>query len=331
MIAFFEIEEWEEQLVRSVFTSEQVLFFRESMTPEHLPALQECTMLVVFIYSKVTREVTEKLPKLQLVCTMSTGYDHIDLVACKERSIAVCNVPTYGDHTVAEHTFCLLLALTRKIVPSVEQVRAGNFAPTVALRGIDINQKTLGVIGTGKIGSNVIRIAKGFSMHVIAFDPHPNEHLAQELGFTYVSLDELFTTADILTVHVPLLPQTKHLVNREAVAKMKQGVIILNTARGGIIDTQALYEGLLSKKIGAVGLDVIEEETAIKEEKQLLSPQFQADYKTLIMDHLLVQHPQVLITPHNAFNSHEALERIIRTTIGNIASFEQGRLQNNIH
>ena len=149
--------------------------------------------------------------------------------------------------------------------------------------------------------------------------------MASVLNFTYVPLDDLFATADIITVHTPLLPQTKHLINASAVAKMKQGVLVLNTARGGIIETQALYDGLLSGKIGVAGLDVVEEETAVKEEKQLLSPQYHADYKTIVMNHLLVQHPNVLVTPHNAFNSREALERIIRTTIGNIAAFQQGK------
>jgi D-lactate dehydrogenase len=330
MIALFEIEGWEETLVREVFPNEELVFFRDALQHHHLSAIQQCETLVVFIYSRVTRDIINQLPNLKLVCTMSTGYDHIDVAACKERGITVCNVPTYGDHTVAQHTFTLLLGLTRKLVQSVEQVRRGDFTPRVELRGSDIHRKTLGVIGTGKIGSNVIRIAKGFDMDVIAYDPYPNHALAEALEFAYVPLDELYARSDVVTVHVPLMPQTKHLINHEAIEKMKRGVIILNTARGGLIQTEALYSGLVSGKVAAAGLDVVEEETNIKEEKQLLSKEFQGDYRTIVMNHLLVQHPNVLVTPHNAFNSKEALERIIRTTIGNIAAFRIGVAQHTI-
>jgi D-lactate dehydrogenase len=331
VIVFFEIEEWEENLAKEIFPSNKLVFFRDPLKLEHVALLEKCEVLVVFIYSKVSREVIEKMPNLKMVTTMSTGYDHIDLAACRERGITVCNVPTYGDHTVAQHTFCLLLALTRKLVPSVEQVRKGDFTPSVTLRGMDVHRKIIGVIGTGKIGSNVIRIAKGFDMQVVAYDPFPNPNLARDIGFTYVSLDELYARSDFISVHVPLLPTTKHLINADAIQKMKHGVILLNTSRGGIIETRALYDALMSGKVAAAGLDVLEEEAIIKEEKQLLSQQFKdVNYHTLVMNHLLVQHPNVLVTPHNAFNSKEALERIIRTTIGNIAAFYAQTPRNSI-
>jgi D-lactate dehydrogenase len=332
MHVFFELEDWEEALVQQMFPAEQLRMFHEPLGPQHLPLLADCETLVVFIYSRVTREVLDHMPNCKLVCTMSTGYDHVDVAACKEKNITVCNVPSYGDRTVAQHTFTLLLGLTRKLVPSIEQVRRGNFSPNRELRGTDIHSKTIGVIGTGKIGSNVIRIANGFSMSVVAYDPFPNEGLAKELGFRYVSLDELYAQSDIISVHVPLLPSTTHLINEASINKMKQGVILLNTSRGGIIETQPLYNALLSGKVGGAGLDVLEEETAIKEEKQLLSRTYQPNinYQMLAMNHLLVQHPNVLVTPHNAFNSTEALTRIIHTTIDNMQSFQKGAAQNTV-
>ncbi len=333
MLAFFELEEWEEKMVREAFPNERLLIFREPLRAEHIPLLCECDQLCVFIYSSVNAEVLAQLPKCAFVATMSTGYDHIDVATCKQKNITVSNVPTYGDHTVAEHTFVLMLALTRKLVPSVEQVRRGDFTPETYLRGNDLQGKTIGVIGTGKIGRNVIRIARGFDMQVIAFDPFPNPELQKQYDFTYVSLPELLSKSDIVTVHVPLLPTTKHLLDTEAINKMKQGVIVLNTSRGGIIETQALYNALMTGKVAAAGLDVLEDEVLIKEEKQLLSQQFPRDinYRMLALNHLLVMHPNVIVTPHNAFNSHEALERIIRTTIENIKAFRAGTPQNAVH
>jgi D-lactate dehydrogenase len=329
-IACFELEPWERTIFETAFPEGATQCYEEPLREEHLAELQECEVLSVFIYSPVTRAVIERLPKLKLICTMSTGYDHIDVAACKERNIAVCTVPTYGERTVAQHTYALLLALTHKLPQCVEEVKKGHFIPTPALRGRDIDGKTLGVIGTGKIGSNVIAIANGFRLRVIAYDPFPNPDLETQLNFRYVSLDELYAASDIVTVHVPLNEHTKHLINAEAIAKMKQGVIILNTSRGGIIETEPLFKALQSGHVGGAGLDVLEEETAIKEEKQLLSGSYtpDVDYRTALLNHLLIQHPNCLVTPHNAFNSQEALERIIRTTIENIQSFAKGEPKN---
>lgn len=331
-IVCFEVESWEQTLVRGAL-GDEALCLAESLQHQHYPLLKDTETLVVFIYSAVTREVLDAAPNLKLICTMSTGYDHIDLAACKERGIAVCNVPTYGERTVAQHTFALLLAITRKLVPSVEEVRRGSFVPTPALRGHDIDGKTIGVIGTGKIGRNVISIANGFHMNVVAYDPHPDYEIAKQLGFTYLSLEDLYARSDIVTIHVPLLPTTTHLINDAALNQMKRGVIIINTSRGGIVETEALYRGLVSGQVSGAGLDVLEQETHVKEEKQLLSQQFRADidYRTVVLNHLIILHPNVIVTPHNAFNSIEALTRIVNTTLDNIKAYRENRAQNVIH
>lgn len=324
-IAFFELEGWEKKIIAESFPNDDLLLFEETLTAEKAKDLEDIETLVIFIYSQINQTILNSMPKLKLICTMSTGYDHIDLTACAEKNITVCNVPTYGDHTVAEHAFALLLAISRKLVPSVEQVRSGDFSPKPSLRGINLFGRTIGVIGTGKIGRNVATIAKGFGMRVVAYDPFPDNALSQIIGFTYVTLPELYAQSNVISIHVPLLPGTKGLIDYDAIAQMRQGVILLNTSRGGIINTQALIQGLGSGKVAAAGLDVLEEEAAIKEEKQLLNRSFQqeVDYKTLAMNHVLVQQPNVIVTPHNAFNSDEALQRIVHTTIENIVSWRE--------
>ena len=331
-IAAFELEPWEQQAFHTAFPEGAVSCYGGPLQDAQIGDLSDCEILIVFIYSPVSRAIIERLPKLKAICTMSTGYDHIDLAACKERNILVCNVPTYGERTVAQHTFALLLGITRKLVASVEQVRQGSFVPTPALRGHDIDSKTIGVIGTGKIGRNVIAIANGFHMRVLAYDPFPDPTLETEFNFRYVSLQELYARSDIITVHVPLNDKTKHLIDGPAIEAMQRGVIVLNTSRGGIIETNALYQGIVSGHVAAAGLDVLEEESAIKEEKQLLSNSYKPDidYRTVVLNHLLIQHPNVLVTPHNAFNSAEALERIVRTSIENVKAIDSGKPKNTV-
>lgn len=286
-------------------------------------------ILTVFIYSPITAATLAAMPSLKMVATLSTGYDHIDLAACKARGVVVSNVPSYGENTVAEQAFALLLALTRKIVPAVNNTRLGDFRLD-GLRGVDLAGKVLGVIGTGRIGQHAIRMAKGFGMTVVGSDAKPNEAAAQELGFTYHSLEEVLRMADVVSVHAPALPSTFHLLNEERLMMMKPGAYLINTARGTLIDTQALYRVLEKGRLAGVGLDVLEEEKHIVDERQLLTSQFAAevDLKTLLAGHALLDHPRVIITPHNAFNTQEALSRILHTTIDNIKAFQAGQPQN---
>ncbi|MBI4426378.1 MAG: hydroxyacid dehydrogenase [Candidatus Kerfeldbacteria bacterium] len=324
-ILFLEREPWEQEFLKGRFDG-SIGF--SAATIDKIPAdrLKNVSILVAFIHSAITEAVLERIPNLKFVTTRSTGYDHIDLQACAKRGVLVSNVPTYGENTVAEHTVALVLALSRKLIPSIERTRRGDFRLD-DLRGFDLKGKTIGLIGSGHIGSHVAQYAVAFGMHVLAFDPKPNLELAKKLGFSYVSFNDLLPQSDIISLHVPFLPSTKHLLNDAAFKKMKRGVVIINTARGGLIDTKALVRALKNGTVAAAGLDVLEEECEITEERELLTDAFkqQCDLETVLANHILLEQPNVIITPHNAFNSQEALERILTTTIANIKAFQAGQ------
>lgn len=328
-LAFFEIEDWEKPYVKKKFAEHELLFFSDHLTEADIPKLQNVEVLSVFIYSPLTAAILKKLPNLICIVTRSTGFDHIDIAYCKQKKIIVCNVPTYGSNTVAEHTFMLLLALSRKLVPSIERTRRGNFE-LEGLRGFDLHGKTIGVIGLGNIGLEVMRIAKGFGMHVVAFTRHPSEALAKKMRVTFLKLPELLRVSDVVTLHIPYTKQTHHLINKKNIKKMKKGSVLLNTARGGLIETEAILYGLDHGILQGVGLDVLEGECGIKEERQLLAGKFkqECDLRTQVMNHVLLQRENVLITPHNAFNSIEALQRILDVTVENILKFLEKKPQN---
>jgi D-lactate dehydrogenase len=223
----------------------------------------------------------------------------------------------------------LLLAISRKVPQSIERTRAGDFL-LKGLRGFDLKGKTIGIIGVGHIGSHVVKMARAFDMNVLGYNRTADQKLAKRLGFTYTSLDVLLKKSDILSLHLPLTEKTYHFLNQKAFAKMKKGVIIINTARGGLIDTYALVRALDTGVVAAAGLDVLEGECHIKEERQLISPVFaqKCDLKTILADHILLRRKNVFITPHNAFNSQEALARIIDTSVENIVAYLRGKKKN---
>lgn len=324
-IAAVELEPWEIDILKKDFPD-------ITTSTTHLDQagdLSNVEALLIFIYSPITAAALEKLPKLKMVGTMSTGFDHIDVAACRARGVTVCNVPSYGENTVAEQAFALLLALTRKVIPSVNRTRHGDFRLD-DLRGVDIAGKTFGVIGTGRIGQHAMAMAKGFGMKVIGYDLRPRPELATQLGFEYVELNQLLQQSDVVSLHAPATPETQHLLNEERLMLMKSDAYLINTARGSLVDTSALLTVLDRGHLAGVGLDVLEEEHAIQEERQLLSNVFktQCDLKTVLADHMLLNHPRVIITPHNAFNTREALERILRTSIDNVKAFAAGQPTN---
>ncbi len=330
-IAFFEVEKWEEKYLREKLAGHELVFSKKELTPAAAKKVSDADAVAVFIYSQINPKVLDALPKVKLVATMSTGYNHIDLKECSRRGIAVCNVPTYGENTVAEHTFALLLAISRKIPDALARTKSGEFSAD-DLRGFDLKGKTIGVVGCGHIGRHVIRIAKGFEMDVLAYERTPNLALEKELGFRHVPLEELYLKSDIITFHVPLNEGTRHMFNARSLAKVKKGVVILNTARGEVIGTAALIEGLQKKTIAAAGLDVLEGECDIREEKQVVSENFkkECDLRAVLRNHMLMKFPNVLITPHSAFNSAEALQRILDATVENIGSFAKGKSVNTV-
>jgi len=292
----------------------------------------ETEVISVFITSSVTREVIESMPKLRLIACRSTGFNNIDFEAAQERHITVVNVPTYGEATVAEYAFALLLALMRKL-PDVFASENEQFT-SETLMGHDLQGKVFGVIGTGHIGLKALKIADGFSMKPIAFDNYPKIELQDEYHFGYVGLDDLLAQADIISLHTPYLPSTHHIMNRERLQKMKQGSILINTARGELVDTNALTELLDSGHLGGAAIDVIEGEKLLNyhEESALLRSQTLPDdvLRHSVEISVLEKMPNVIISPHNAFNTVEAIDRINQTTARNIIDFWYGNIPNKV-
>jgi D-lactate dehydrogenase len=246
------------------------------------------------------------------------------LATCRKRHIAVSNVPSYGENTVAEHTFALILALSRNIHRAYVKTIKGDFS-LEGLQGFDLKGKTLGVVGAGHIGLHVIKMAKGFGMEVLVHDIRKNIFLSEVLDFQYVPLERLLHHSDIVSLHTPYLPSTHHLMNRETFRMMKRGALFINTARGGLVDTDALVWALDEGIVGGAGLDVLEGEELVKEERQLLSKDFPKEkLATALKNHILLHRENVVITPHIAFDSREALQRILETTVVNVAGFLSG-------
>lgn len=322
-IAFFDLESWEKEYFQKEVHNADLQFFDGALSLE-TPGLDTFDVVVTFIHTQMNKELLDKMPNLKFVTTMSTGFDHIDIEECKRRGIVVSNVPSYGETVVAEHTFALLLAIARRIPESIERVKGGNFMPG-GLTGFELRGKTIGVVGVGSIGTNVIKIAKGFGMNVLVYKRTPDYALEKELGCKFVELPILYQQSDIVTIHIPYSKETHHYVGEEAFSQMKDGVVLLNTARGALVDSTALLKSLESGKVKAAGLDVLEEEPLLEEEKDLLSKDFEKEkLLRVLQDHMLVNHPNVVITPHNAFNSNEALRKIVETTHENLSAFVGG-------
>jgi D-lactate dehydrogenase len=261
----------------------------------------------------VTGELLDRLPSVRLVATRSTGFEHIDLAAARARGVTVCNVPHYGDHTVAEFAFALLLALKRHLRAAFQDADAGRF-PFGGHRGLDLFGLTLGVIGAGRIGRRTAQIGVGFGMEVLAYDIAPLPDEAERIGFSYVGKSELLARADVLSLHTPLTPQTAHLIGAPELAQLRPGAVLINTARGGVVDTAAVLAALDSGRLSGAALDVLEGD----EHLDTLAPP------------LLARYPNLIITPHMAYHTTGGVGRIRQTTADNIRAFLTGTPQNTV-
>ena len=331
-IAFFETEPWEETYLKERLQGHEADFFAGRIDKDNMPEKLDYEAISVFTNCEVDKEVIGAFPNLKFISTRSTGYDHIDLTETTARNIIVSSVPSYGENTVAEFAFALMLNLSRKIFASYDRIKESGSFDLTGLQGFDLKGKVLGVVGTGRIGRHVIRIAKGFDMNVLMFDAYPDEKLAAEYGAKYVAFEELLGQSDVITFHVPELPSTFHMLNAGNVGLIKKGAIVINTARGSVIETAALVRALDEKIIGGAGLDVLEEEVFTKDRKDLLiggKPK-EHNLETILQNQLLVDMDNVIITPHNAFNTKEAIMRILDTTVLNITSFLSGTPQNQV-
>lgn len=296
----------------------ELVFFEPHLNRETARLAHNFPAACIFVNDQADAAVLETLKQqgTRLLALRCAGFNNVDLEAAQHREITVVRVPAYSPYAVAEHTVALLLALNRKIHRAYNRTREGNFALD-GLLGFDVHGRTVGIVGTGKIGAVVAKILHGFGCRLLAFDPVKNPD-CERLGVRYTSLEEIFAAADIVTLHSPLTPDTHHLIDAQALERMKPGVVLINTSRGALIDSRAVIDGLKSGKIGYIGLDVYEEEGDLFFED--LSGQ-------VIQDDVfarLVTFPNVLITGHQAFFTQEALQRIAETTLQNIAEYEKG-------
>lgn len=320
-IAFFEVPKWEKNYLSEKLKKHSLKFYEEPLNEKNLSEIKDFEILSPFIYSKIGANVIKKLPRLKLVATRSTGTDHIDIDDCKSKKIEVINVPLYGENTVAEHAFALLLSLSRNIHKSYVRTLKDDFTIN-DLMGFDLKDKTIGIIGGGSIGMNAARMAKGFQMKVLVYDIVQKKEFAKSIGFRYVKLNDLLKNSDIISLHIPYNKFTHHLINESNIKLMKKGAILINTARGGVVDTDALFVALDKGLLGGAGLDVIEGEHLIQEEKQLLYEKTNAEkWREIVRARRIFKMENVVFTPHNAFNSIEALTRILDLTIENINTF----------
>jgi D-lactate dehydrogenase len=318
-IAVFDTHSYDRHALEAanVAFSHQLSFFEPRLTVDTAALATGVECVCSFVNDRLDRPALNTLQQggTRLIALRSAGYNHVDLAAAADLGLTVVRVPAYSPHAVAEHAVALILALNRKIYRAFNRVREGNFGLD-GLVGFDLVGKTVGVIGTGRIGVVFAGIMRGFGCRVLAFDARPDGDAAAIHGFTYAALEELLAASDILSLHVPLNPATRHIINADALGRMKRGVVLINTSRGALLDTRALIAALKTGHIGAAGLDVYEEEEGIFF-RDLSDQVLQDD----VLARLLT-FPNVVITSHQAFLTHEALASIATTTLENVRAFE---------
>lgn len=322
----FSTKSYDENYFREALSdsSHDFVFHETPLTPSTAPLAEGSTAVCAFVNDQLGEESIEVLAKLgvRYIAMRCAGFNNVDLQAVRNHGLGVVRVPAYSPHAVAEHTAALLLSLNRRIYRAYNRVREGNFS-LQGLVGFDIFGRTVGVVGTGRIGQEVIRVFKGFGCKVLCYDVQEQER-AIEMGGKYVGFDELLQRSDIVTLHCPLMEATHHLIDRSAIAKMKTGVTLLNTSRGGLIDTPAVIDGLKSKKIGNLGIDVYEEEDNLF---------FKDQSSEVLQDDTfarLLTFPNVLITGHQAFFTETALRQITETTLSNLDQLEDSEECDNL-
>jgi D-lactate dehydrogenase len=296
----------------------ELVFFEARLAPQTVRLAEGFPAVCAFVNDQLDAGVLLTLSRqgTRLIALRSAGFNHVDLTAATQLGLTVTRVPAYSPHAVAEHTVALILALSRKLHKAYIHVREGNFALD-GLLGLDIHGRTIGVIGTGKIGTIVAQILAGFGCKLLAYDVVPSAAI-EALGGRYVSTEELFAQSDVITLHCPLVPQTYHLINEEALARMKRGVMLVNTSRGALIDSRAVVRALKSGKVGLLGLDVYEEEADLF---------FEDLSNRVIQDDVfsrMLTFPNVIVTGHQAFFTRNAMEAIARETLANITAFDRG-------
>ncbi|MBC7823080.1 MAG: 2-hydroxyacid dehydrogenase [Candidatus Parcubacteria bacterium] len=325
-VAIFSTKSYDRQfLITANYDHEhELVFFEPRLNRETAPLAKNFPAVCGFVNDQLNAPTLEILAAhgTRLIALRSAGFNNVDLKAAAKLGLTIVRVPAYSPYAVAEHTIGLILTLNRKIHRAYNRVREGNFSLD-GLLGFDLHKRTVGIVGTGKIGQIVAQILKGFGCRLLAYDINRNP-VCEELGVTYVELSKLFSESDLVTLHCPLTPQTHHLVNADSIAQFKQGMMLINTSRGALINTEAVIQGLKSQKIGALALDVYEQESDLF---------FEDLSNEIIQDDLferLLTFPNVLITAHQAFFTKEAMQNIAETTLSNITDYQEGRSCPNI-
>ena len=318
-IAHLDTPLWQQEILQNNLPDYVNLFYLEAeITDKILEQIKDVDILTVFVHTNVTKQILQKLKNLKLIVTRSTGFDQIDLEESKEKGITVNNVPAYGSETVAEYTFGLILNLARKYVDLTNRSKQNNYEFS-DLMGFDLSGKTIGVIGAGKIGRNTLQIAKGFDMNLVAHDIYEDAESAKQIGYEYVNMETLLATSDIISLHTPLNDYTANLLSRENLSKIKKGAVLINTARGDLIQNVDLLWALENGIFSAAGLDTIQDE------KLILSNTPNETQKKIL------KHPNVIFTPHSAFYTKEAVTRILNTTVENIKNYSASNSLLNNH
>lgn len=329
-IIFCDVDERTADFLKTVKKIDDVEFitFKKSlnnMTDEELKPYYGAEIISTFVYSRLTRDLLSKFTNLKMISTRSTGYNNVDLDYCREKGIKVANVVGYGEITVAEFAVGVLLNLTRKIRTSQRKLKHGivNVPEDI---GTDLYGKTVGVIGTGAIGRHFARLVKAFGCKILAYDLYPNQTLVDEGVCEYTDLERIYKESDIIGLNCPATKENYHMINEENINKMKDGVFIVNTARGELIDTAALYNALVSGKVAGAGLDVLDYEDVLLKNDINIAKNKDKDFAFYsLVNQKLVQLENAVVTPHIAFNSIEANLRILNTSMQNVIDFIEGK------
>ncbi|KAB1435862.1 2-hydroxyacid dehydrogenase [Candidatus Galacturonibacter soehngenii] len=323
-IAFFGTKEYDKKIFNQILPEykHEIKFFRPKLSPETAIMAQSYDAVCGFVNDIISKETLQILAhnKVKLLLLRCAGYNNVDLEAAKENQITVLNVPSYSPEAVAEHTMALVLSANRKIHKSYNRIKENNFS-LEGLNGINLHGKVAGIIGTGKIGIAFAKICSGFGMKVVGFDQFKNPDVKGLIE--YVELDGLLETADLISLHCPLMESTRYIINKSTIEKMKDGVILVNTSRGGLIKTEDLINGIKANKFSAVGLDVFEEET------NLVFDDHSTDILNTTTVARLTSFPNVVVTSHQGFFTNEALNSIARTTLNNADEFEKNKTLTN--
>ncbi len=333
-IVYFDAADYEEQFLKEQNEKKYTYYLENSALNDLAPVKEEykdADIISVFTTSRVNRKVLEQFKNLKLIALRSVGFNHIDIDYCREHGIRVVNSPNYGNITVAEFALALLLDVCRKVTVSYLEYKNSRVSPN-NLIGTELFGKTTGIVGLGAIGSEFARIVHGLGMNIIAFDKFENEEMKQKYGVVYTDFDTLLEKSDFISIHAPLTKDNYHMFDEKSFEKMKKSAIIINTGRGELIDTQALFNALVNKKIAGAGLDVLENEETMTDFDYMIGIN-RLDKLTLeqtIINSRLFQLDNVIITPHTAFNSEEAIQRILKTTMSNIEVFISGGSQNDV-